>query len=564
MAAEIEGKEHKLSEVFSNAFAFNIPLYQRSYRWEVEHAEDLLDDLVTAMGEEEKLDDLDPYFLGSIVLVKKKHEPEAEVLDGQQRLTTLTILVAALRQVCEDSFAADLTPFLYEKGSLVTKTANRYRLTLRPRDQEFFETYVLKEGGIGELAKSMPKTETQRNIRANGLLFQKRLEGLTEELRRRLCQFAMASCYLVVVSTPDFASAYRVFAVLNDRGLDLSYTDILKADVVGAIDEAGEQEEYAKKWEEVEEQLRSEGFEQLFAQIRMIHQKSKLRASMLKEFREQIKPQSDPKGFVDNTLIPLGQALTEVANEHVEFAENVDESSEIDALLAWLGRLDHREWLAPAVLFVRTKRNDAKANLAFFRDLERLGAALMILRANRGTRIARYARVLKEIEDGGDLAAGTSSLQLAAEERKEVLGRLEGDIYFTGTRAKVTLLVLLRLDSLLSTGDASYQHKTISIEHVLPQSPSANSDWLKVFSEAEREHHTHRLGNLLLLPRRKNSQASNYEFKKKKEKYFSSQKGVQPFAITTQVLKEDSWTPDVVKARQAELIAKLSEVWRLA
>jgi hypothetical protein len=124
--------------------------------------------------------------------------------------------------------------------------------------------------------------------------------------------------------------------------------------------------------------------------------------------------------------------------------------------------------------------------------------------------------------------------------------------------------VLLRLDSELSKGQATYNYPTITVEHVLPQTPAVNSVWLQWFPTEElRQQYTHRLGNLLLLPRRKNSEAQNYDFDVKKQKYFSSAKGVASFALTSQVLKEKSWTPTVVGDRHLQLLNTLKSVWQL-
>jgi hypothetical protein len=98
---------------------------------------------------------------------------------------------------------------------------------------------------------------------------------------------------------------------------------------------------------------------------------------------------------------------------------------------------------------------------------------------------------------------------------------------------------------------------------VLPQNPPENSQWLQWWTdEEERENWVHCLGNLVLLSRRKNSQARNYDFETKKDKYFKK-KGVSPFALTTEVLNEDKWTPDTVKKRQKRLVETLKNVWNL-
>jgi Protein of unknown function (DUF1524) len=101
-----------------------------------------------------------------------------------------------------------------------------------------------------------------------------------------------------------------------------------------------------------------------------------------------------------------------------------------------------------------------------------------------------------------------------------------------------------------------------TVEHVLPQRPAPDSAWRDWFTDDEREHGVDRLANLVLLTRRKNSEASNYEFGMKKQKYFVTKSGVSPFALTTQVLGADSWTPQALEERQEELAETLVTLWR--
>lgn len=123
--------------------------------------------------------------------------------------------------------------------------------------------------------------------------------------------------------------------------------------------------------------------------------------------------------------------------------------------------------------------------------------------------------------------------------------------------------LLLRLDRLLAEAGAIYNHPIISVEHVLPQNPQDGSQWLTWFPDAEeRSYWTHRLANLVLLSSRKNTRASNYEFNRKKTEYFQKG-GVQTFALTSQVVSQDEWTPAVLEARQKQLLSKLEEEWRL-
>lgn len=153
------------------------------------------------------------------------------------------------------------------------------------------------------------------------------------------------------------------------------------------------------------------------------------------------------------------------------------------------------------------------------------------------------------------------AFELTESERAETRDRLNGEIYLA---TRVRRYVLLRLDSILADDPGvSYDHRIITVEHVLPQSPDQDSQWVRDFTEEEAAAWTHRLGNLLLLNRRANSRAQNFDFDVKKDKYFTSGKGVAVFALTTQVLAEPVWTPDVVERRQEELVGLLVKEWQL-
>ncbi len=559
MVSNITGKEYEIGKIFSDDFAFTIPPYQRPYSWTTEHAELLLDDLLTFVRENGKpIAERQPYFLGSTVLIKG-NGPQAEVVDGQQRLTTLTILFAAMRAVVPPESRNALTSFLYEKGNEFTNTPDRFRLVLRKRDEEFFRQHIQQSVDLQSL-ESLSEAElsdAQKNMQANALFYLAKLRELSLSEVKDLAQFLLTRCYLIAVSTPDLESAYRIFSILNDRGMDLSHTDILKAEVIGAIAE-NDREGYTKKWEDLEDELGRENFQDLFAHIRMIRFKAKPRENLLTEFRKYVEPSKDPVAFINNLLDPYARAFGNIVSaEHV----GKEKAEEVNAMLRWLNRIDNVDWLPPAILFYAKNRNNHMGLVHFFTDLERLAAGMMIERANVNKRMERYGKLLAAIEDGADLYAPESPLQLTEDEKTMIRGQLDGDIY---NLYNVPRYVLLRLNDSYGDGAASYNYTYISIEHVLPQNPEPSSEWVTLFpDQKQREGFTHRLGNLVLLTRRKNSQARNYDFAKKKDGYFSTASGITSFPLTVQVINQPTWTPEVIEQRQVELMARLQEIWRL-
>ncbi len=561
-AMKIHGSEQTINKVYSDDFAFEIPHYQRPYSWTLEQAGELLDDLLGSLGAEERpIEDVPPYFLGCIVLIKQENGPDAKVVDGQQRLTTLTVLLAVLRQCIEDKPSADdLTPFLYAKGNRMLGTSNRYRLLVRERDRAFFQEHVQEPGGLAKLVKIDVKrleSISQLNLWANSVFLLARVQKLPDATRQRLAMYLLSRCVLVVVSSPDLDSAYRIFSILNNRGLDLSHSDILKAEVIGKLP-AAISEDYSEKWEEAENALGVEGFKDLFAHIRMIYRKQKMRETVLKEFRDYVVPHHAAKELIDGVILPLADAYQDIKGSTFESSRRAEE---INSLFRWLNLIDNFDWIPPALQYLKAHRDEPDELFRFFTDLERLAAYMMICRVDITRRIERYGRVLSAMSDGVDLYAPTSPLQLSAEERGAALEVLDGDLYQI---KYVPKYVLLRLDALLSDGEAKYNLEVVSIEHVLPQTPAADSEWCSNFPDpTQRETTVHRLGNLVLLSHRKNSSAQNYDFDKKKGKYFLGKGKVSPFALTTQVLHEKAWTPDVVERRQKDLLGRLKSLWRL-
>lgn len=554
---KLDAGEYPLGKVFSSDFEFTIPDYQRPYSWGTEQALQLLDDLDGAL----ERDSDEPYFLGSIVLVREG-ERRAQVIDGQQRLTTLSILFAILRDLTHSQeLASELRDFVLEPGKITAGTKPKPRLTLRARDAKFFHDFVQAPGNIEKLTlldDNALANDAQRAIRNNAAALRQRISDWPESRIQSLAAMTGTRTFLVVVSTPDLASAHRIFSVMNARGLDLSPADIFKAQVVGALDE-DEQADYAKKWEDAEEDLGRDGFAELFLHIRVIFAKERARRELLLEFPEQVLDpylENDAALFVDDVLLPYAEAYEHLINQDYEGGP---QWQRVNAWLARLVRVDNNDWRPAALWALRHHSGDPIYLDNFLRRLERVAASMLLRRVYATPRAMRYASLLKELEAGDGLAA--KSFELTDEERTETRQQLAGEIYLV---SPVRSYVLLRLDELLADQPGvTYEHKLITVEHVLPQNPKSDSQWCIDFTDGERAHWVHRLANLVLLNRRKNSSAQRYDFQDKKVKYFTGPNGVAAFALTTGVLRQDSWTPDVLATRQVDLTKKLVDEWGL-
>ncbi len=281
MTEPLKALELPIKKVFFPDFAFTIPVYQRPYSWTTEQVYELFNDLTNVLDTSNmstRMDDIQPYFLGSIVLIKESGRPDADVVDGQQRLTTLTILLAILRDHAEDQQESNaIQNVIFQHGTPVTGDPDRFRLILRRRDAGFFQRVIQERDGTALLeADPGDLTDSQANIRNNALELKARVAALSAKERSRLAAYVIQRCYLVIVSASDRDAAYRIFAVTNDRGLDLSATDILKADIIGQFrDRPADEKKFTEIWEDLEDNLGRKSFEDLFGHIRMIFIKQK-------------------------------------------------------------------------------------------------------------------------------------------------------------------------------------------------------------------------------------------------------------------------------------------------
>lgn len=560
MSKKITGAEYPLAKIFSSDFDYVIPTYQRPYAWTPVQAGELFSDLHDFFTKEKD----DTYFLGSIVLIKDEGKPNAEVIDGQQRLTTLTILLAALTHKASGKIRDAFNGYLCEPGNELESLPQKPRLTLRERDRDFFKTYI-QDTRMSELLALDPAqldNESQRNMRANAKLFLDRMDAAFGDDPQAVTDFGgflVKRCFLVTVSTPSQQSAFRVFSVLNSRGLDLLPTDIIKSDVIGKVRPAL-QDDYNETWEELEVETGRDGFAEVFGHIRMIYAKEKARKALLEEFRERVIDRvGSAEDLVTQVIEPYTQAY--LVAKHCQYV-STSNSAEINALLKWLNRIDNSDWLPSAMKFLAEKAADAAYVHWFLLKLERLAAFMHICAYDVNERIERYATLLEAMEKAHSMVHPVSAVELTNAEKLRMKKVLQGDIYTMTARRRNYLI--LRLDSFLADGAATYDQALLTIEHVLPQTVSEGSEWLTHWpTEADRLAWVHRLANLVPLTQRRNSQAQNYKFDQKKTAYFGGKQGVSSYALTTQVLKAASWTPAVVEQRQADLLDVLNTKWAL-
>lgn len=554
MPSNISAHEYPLAKIFDGDFLYRVPNYQRPYAWEWEHAREMFEDVRDAARMVSPGHLADDYFLGCIVVVKSDDSASFELVDGQQRLTTLTMLFCALRDAehCDDPDRAQkINKYVWQQGDWTQNTEDVVRLSLRDQDDLFFRQHVQQEGALlGDVNVRIQKSETQNGILENASRLFNAVSSLDTKERRDLVTYLVNHCYLVVVTTGNRSAANRIFGVLNTRGLDLSPTDILKSRIAQSASGV-----HVRRWEDLEDDLGRDEFRSLFTHIYTLKTTSRNRIALEDAFtRDILRDGFNGSEFVDQVLIPYADTFEKL------LMTSFGSAPEIDECLYSLRRLVYHntDWVPPALRFVEKHGESPELLSPFIRDLERLAYWMFITRVWRDPRVRRYIEVLRAIDDGVDTRCLDSPLQLKQAEKSEMLSMLEGDLDMKWAKP-----VLLRLDGLHTDAVPQFQHRVTTVEHVLPQNPSEGSEWLELFPDAEdRDSWTWKIANLVLLSRKKNASAGNRGFAEKKETYFEPG-NMTSFQLTQGVINESEWTPEVLERRQEDLVGRLAKAWRL-
>lgn len=549
-SGKISANKEVLQKIFSQDFWFVIPEYQRSYVWQRDNVIELLEDLYFAFEHKPN----NEYFLGSLVLKKRDNDEfaEYEVLDGQQRLTTFMMLVAVMRDLLEDkNYKYTLQELIYQKENKLRKIPSRQRIAyhIRDRVEDFIKEFIINEDG------TLLKEELESKIDGDNISISNMSSAIiiiNEFLEKKddleeFAGFLLNNALFIYVSTDNTEDAFRMFTILNDRGIPLTSADILKSLNIGEIKNEKEIKKYARIWEDIEGK-HGEDFDRFLAFIRTILVKEKARINLLEEFENNIYRKG--KLQIGKETIELLTHYDEIYGEIIEL-ENNDLSNEYKNLITIMKiGLPSEDWIPPLLYYYSKFKTNRL--FEFLKKLEFKFAGDWICQENPTNRIEAMNKILKKIEiiDTSDIDNFLNNGDLFEIDMQTYKFMLNGEVY----RRRFGRYLVLKIEYLMGDNTVHLSgYKRISLEHVLPQNPKSTSKWVKDFTDDERNYWTHKLANLVLISMIKNTKLSNLDFQEKKERYLKQR--VDAFHANKIFLNQnDEWNPKVLEKRQIELV----------
>ena len=515
----IEANKGILKKIFSEEFWFIVPQYQRPYVWQEENIQELIDDLYYAFENKQNSE----YFLGALVLKRttEKEFREYEILDGQQRLTTLCMMMAVIRDLIKKpQYKYTLSQMIYQEENELLKVPSRNRIKYNTRDKvkDFVKDYIIANGSTRKRDLVNYHEDTNISVSNKAISTMHTIFENKENLES-FAVFLLNNVLFIYVSTDNTEDAFRLFTILNDRGIPLSNADILKSINIGEISEE-DLDEYSKHWEYLEEKYHK-GFDRFLSFVRTILLKNKPSSNLLDEYEKNIYQKNilkKGKNTID-FLIELDGIYDKIIDLN---DENLSNEYKNLVTIMKLG-LHSDEWI-PTVLSYFLKFEYYNLD-EFIKKLEYKFIGDLMSNVSPSKRRENLNNIIKTIE-----IVSKENMDILFENRelfdidKNIFRKnINGDIY----GKKYTKYLLLKMEYLMNDNSVYLSnYKEISIEHVLPQNPLKKSHWRRDFTEEQRKLWTNKLSNLVLISNKKNVKLANLDFKKKKEEYLKNRMDV--------------------------------------
>lgn len=567
-ATNFKTENNTFRKLIGNGLTYRVPRFQRDYSWEESEWEDLWLDIgsVLAPGGESA------HYMGYLVL-QSADDRRFDVIDGQQRLTTLSILVLAIMKNLQR---------LVDQG--IDVEANTQRLTqirqtyvgyLDPVSLEVRPKLTLNRNNNGYYQHHMVQLQplpryallaSEHRLRKAFEWFERKVgqhlksEGGTDPGRwlAQLVESISDGLFFTVITVTDELNAYKVFETLNARGVQLSSTDLLKNYLFSVLDQGGNDNHHLRsleaRWEEIVGRLKEDSFPDFLRAHWNSRHGFARQAELFKTIRHKIRTPEQVfillRELAQDLDTWLALSSPDVSDwsvcdrEHARILRTFRVRQPFPLLLAGRRSLEEKEFsgLLRATVVISLRYNVICA----------YGTA----EQERTYNTVAQGLAKGELRGLHDVLQGLRSIYVEDRPFRAAFG--DKSIRTTDSRNnRVVRFILCAMEKHLSGKDLNVGSDLFGVEHVLPQ--HADDRW-DGFQPDEAEALVYRLGNMTLLESAMNREAGNQPYSAKRVLYERSE-----FAVTRRLAQENAgWSADRISARQAWMADQATSIWRIA
>ena len=565
-ASNFSTKNETFRKLLGNGLTYRVPRFQRDYSWDDEQWEDLWQDILGIM-----IDGGEPaHYMGYLVL-QSDDDKIFDIIDGQQRITTLSIIVLAalrvLNKIIQDGVDLENTKKRLEGlrqtyiGYLDPVTLiPKSKLTLNRNNDNYYQTYIVP------LADKLPLRgfkASEHGLRKAVTWFEDHIKDYVKKMPdhgmtiAQLIDKMSDKLFFTVITVTDELNAYKVFETLNARGVRLSATDLLKNYLFSVLYKQNKHEDALKaldnRWERIVGRLGSESFPD-FLRIHWMSRWSFVRqAELFKVIRGKITTDQHVFELLTNMDADIDTYLALTSPEESEWSKQSKN---------YASKLKMFSVKQPYPLLIAAKR---VLGVADYEDL--LRAILVIsfrynvisnLQSNEQER--SYHSETERISSGShvkllEILNGLRSIYVNDDAFIESFSD-KSIAAIQPRNRRVISYILGELEKQEYHNILDVEHASITIEHILPR--NSENGWDE-FRDNEIDNFVDRLGNLTLLDKSANSKIGNSSFAEKKNIFAKS-----AIQMTKQIASDNNdWTPERLNNRQMKMAKLASSIWRI-
>lgn len=563
-------ENNTLRKLLGNGLTYKIPRFQRDYSWTDVEWEDLWADILEIASEGGE----SSHYLGYLVL-QGHDERSFDVIDGQQRLTTLSILVLAvlrnLKKLIDEGDNSDANRQRAEQirssyiGYLDPVTlVPRSKLSLNRNNDAYYQNYLVTLAALP--VRGFKSSEGA--MRKASDWFERRIWDYANEPVRsgedrgtrlaRLIETISDRLFFTVITVADELNAYKVFETLNARGVRLSATDLLKNYLFSVLHREGVHEHEMNAMDDRWERLVTRLGETDLPDFLRVHWMSRngiiRQPELFKAIRQKITNRAEVFALLSNLDGDVDPYLALTSPENSDWLPEAQDSARL------LRMFSVRQ---PFALLLTARRVLSSTE---FRDLLRI-IAVISMRYNvigaqqAGEQERVYSALAVRITQGvavtfASIVEGLKAVYPNDEQFRAAFAAKE--LKTTQSRNnKIVRYILCEIEHQDTGVRPDRESATFTVEHILPQNPGPG--W-EHFSEAEISANVYRLGNMTMLERGANGDIANEPFASKKVVFASSE-----YAMTRSIAAtEDNWTIQDIDRRQRKMANAATAIWRVA
>lgn len=544
-------------QMMGNGIRYEIPKFQRDYTWQIEHWDDLWQDIKALLSDNDE-----EHYMGYLVL-QTVNNKEFQIIDGQQRLTTMSLLILATLK-CINEIAqsgVDTENNLKRKDSLmnsyigyvdpVTLISNN-KLKLNRNSDDYYKQYLV-------LLKDLPVRNTnssEKHMRECFYWFYDRIkqEFKTGESLAAFIDNIVDKLFFTVIEVSDQINAFKVFETLNARGVQLSSADLLKNYLFSVVDETkphvSEIEELENIWSKIVGKLGEQKFEDYLRYFWNSTNKSVSKKNLFKTIKQQIKSKEQVFELIRN--------LNDTADIYLAIQNPEDDF--------WQDKTEMRQSIRELKLF--QIRQTYSLFLSAIKNLDK--QQLQKLLKTCVVISFRYNVIGGLNPNAQEDVYNSLALSIAANKNFNIIDfqpvyvsdlKFENDFsnkHFKSTSRnhKIVKYIFSKIESYLFKNEISAENDNLTVEHILPE--SANETWGE-FSDESINRSIYRLGNLTLLEKTLNRNAQDLNYEGKKPFFLNSN-----FLLTKDIVNQyEIWNEEKISARQKELAKQAKSIWRI-